>query len=230
MTSFANAEKSYVIEKGGVSIHVIEFAENENSGFELIDGGKRKNFVSDHYSPESHIFVSNAGYFDGNLNPVGYCRIDGKNISDSKAANLSGFLTIAADGRLALHWKKLPEKKYRDILQAGPFIVDPGGKIGIITRSGNEARRTVVGITDDKKILIMTTSEVYLYDLAKILKAEIPTIERALNLDGGPSTGLIYHETRIVNPNPVINFLAKQREVEPDDKQSVEPLMNVNGR
>ncbi|WP_269525327.1 phosphodiester glycosidase family protein [Coraliomargarita parva] len=213
--SVACAERSFIVEKEGVSIHAIEFRKDENLDFELIDGAKKKSYVSDHYSPESNIFTVNAGYFDGNLNPIGYFRIDGKAISTTRNPKLSGFITITDKGKLSLHWKDIPEGEYRDVLQAGPFIIDPGGTIGIHARSGKEAKRTVIGQTEDERILVLTTTEVFLYDLARILKSEIPELERALNLDGGPSVGLIYGDTRIKNANPVRNFLTK-RKGEPD--------------
>ena len=222
--SLAHAERTFVIEKEGVSIHVIEFGKDENLDFRMIDGGKKKNYVSDHYSPESDAFIINGGYFDGNLNPVGYCRIDGEDLSTVKDPRLSGFITITEQGKLTLHWKEIPEKEFRDIVQAGPFIIDPGGNIGIYTRSGKETKRTVIGQTDDGRILVMTTTEVYLYDLAQILKSELPKLERALNLDGGPSVGLVYKDIRIENMNPVRNFITKQKGDPDAGINSVTPL------
>lgn len=222
--SLAQAEQSFVVEKEGVSIHVIEFGKDENLAFRLIDGGKKKNYVSDHYSPETDAFIINGGYFDGNLNPVGYCRINGEDLSTVKDPRLSGFITITEQGKLTLHWKEIPEKEFRDILQAGPFIIDPGGSIGIYTRSGKETKRTVIGQTDDGRILIMTTTEVYLYDLAQTLKSELPKLERALNLDGGPSVGLVYKDIRIENPNPVRNFITKRKGDQGAGINSVTPL------
>lgn len=207
--SIAQAERSFVVKKDGVSIHVIEFGKEENAGFKLIDGGKRKNFISEHYSPEQHVFFVNGGYFDGNLNPVGYCRIDGENQSTVKNAKLSGFVTITKQGKLSLHWKELPEMEYTHIVQAGPFVIDPGGSVGIHGRSGGEAKRTLIGQTEDGKIVVLTTTEVYLYDLARILKSEFSELERVLNLDGGPSVGLIYNDIRIENTSPVRNFITK---------------------
>jgi len=224
LASAVHAERSFVIQKEGVSIHVIEFGKDENRGFELIDGEKKKSYVSDHYSPETDTFIVNAGYFDGNLKPIGYFRVDGKNVSATRNPKLSGFITITEEGELSLHWKKIPEREFRDVLQAGPFIIDPGGTIGIHTRSGKEAKRTVIGQTEDERLLVLTTTEVYLYDLAQILNSEIPELERALNLDGGPSVGLIYKDTRIENANAVRNFLTK-RKGEPDAGiNSVTPL------
>ncbi|MEO0509408.1 MAG: phosphodiester glycosidase family protein [Verrucomicrobiota bacterium] len=211
LNSFAHAERSYVIERGSIRIHVIEFSEFENSGFGFIDGKKKKSFVTDLYSEEDHSFIVNGGYFDGNLNPVGLFRINGVDISNTKDPRLSGFVTITEEGELELHWKRIPEIEYDDIVQSGPFVIDPGGKIGIRSRSGKEAKRTIIGRTKNNRTLVITTNEVYLYDLAIILNSEIPDLDRALNLDGGPSVGLIYGDIRIQNSNPVRNFLTKIR-------------------
>jgi len=220
LSSFAHAERSYVIEKGNLKIHVIEFLKSENSGFGFIDGKKKKSYVADVYSEEEHSFIVNGGYFDGNLNPVGVCRIDGVDISRTKDSKLSGFFTITEEGELELHWKRIPDIEYDDIVQSGPFIIDPGGKIGIRSRSGKEAKRTIIGQTKDDRVLVITTNEVYLYDLAKILNSEIPDIDRALNLDGGPSVGIIYGDIRIQNSNPVRNFLTKRRVNQAGDDNS----------
>ena len=209
VVTFVHAEQSFIINKEGTSIHVIEFGKDENFGFQFIDGGAKKNFVSDHFSPESHSFIVNGGYFDENLNPIGYFQVDGNVLSSTEDPSLSGFITITAEGELSLHWKKIPEQAYRDIVQAGPYIIDPGGRIGIHSRSGKAAKRTVIGQCEDGRILVLTTTEIDLYDLARILKSELPYLERALNLDGGPSVGLIYNDLLIKNSNPVRNFLVK---------------------
>lgn len=207
-----SGEQSYVLQQQGVRIHVIEFSEAENVGFEFVSAEKEtQSFsISDHYSAEAYTFAVNGAYFDGNLNPIGYCRINNQDLSNTVEAKLSGYLTTTQNGELGLHWKQVPEGDYRDVVQAGPFIIDPNGIVGIRARSGKAAKRTVLAMTTDHKVLILTTSEVYLYDLARILKSEMPMLERALNLDGGPSVGLIYDDVRIQNQNPVSNFLRRR--------------------
>ncbi len=212
----ACAEQSYVIEgkeTESVRIHVVEFASEENAGFEIIGGeaGSKGLSVSNCYSDAEHLLVVNGAYFDGNLNPVGFCRIDYTDINTEVAPRLSGYLTISESGEISMFWKSIPPGIYRDILQSGPFIIDPGGVVGIHTRTGLKAKRTVIAQTNDGKILILTTSDVYLYDLAQMLNEQMPEIERALNLDGGPSVGLVYQGTVIENINPVANVIRKRR-------------------
>lgn len=212
--SFVSAEKAYEVSssRGAIKLHVIEIPAEENAGFEIIDGSKAKQklSVTDFYDAEDDLLIINGGYFDGNLNPVGYCKISGVVVSESHADKLSGYLTIDDAGSLDLHWKTLPQQTFLSVFQAGPFIIDPGGELGIRTDNGLPAKRTVVAKTSSHSILIITTTAVTLYELSHLLKERIPDIDAALNLDGGPSTGLIYKNIRIENQNPVRNFLKKK--------------------
>lgn len=214
MTLFA--ERAYKIsnQQGTVQVHIIEFATTENHGFELVDGVKSMHrlSVTDFYNEETDLLIVNGGYFDGNLHPVGYCKIGDQIISEAHAPKLTGYLSLDASGKLDLHWKQLPDPVPESVLQAGPFIIDPGAQIGIRSESGLPAKRTVVAQTQEGEILIITTTAVSLFELARLLKVKLPSIDCALNLDGGPSTGLIYENIRIENQNPVRNFLRKKRQ------------------
>jgi exopolysaccharide biosynthesis protein len=201
------------VKHGQVTLHVIEFAPEENHGFELVDVGLSKGhaFVVDQYNKQSDLFIINGGYFDGMFRPVGYCQVGGVVLSAGDAPRLSGYVTISKEGKLDLLWKERPEgAAVRDILQAGPYVIDPGGVVGIHSNTGTAAKRTLIAKKQDGSILIITTTAVFLDQLAKVLKQELPEIERALNLDGGPSTGLIYKDVKIENRNPVRNFLRKR--------------------
>lgn len=200
-------------QRGSFHLHVIEFPVSENLGFELVDGVKalHRMSVTDFFDEESDLFIVNGGYFDGNLNPVGYCKIGNALISAGHAPELSGYLSLDASGKLDLHWKELPKPGPQSALQSGPFLIDPGGRIGIHSDSGLSAKRTVIAKTKDDEILVITTTAVSLFELSRLLKVKFPNVDCALNLDGGPSTGLIYGNIRIENQNPVRNFLRKKR-------------------
>ena len=196
-----------------IQVHVIEFAADENRDFELVDGGngRRQYYVDQHYDATRHLFIVNGGYFDGNMKPVGYCKIGDEWLSKKSSESLSGYLLLNDSGQLEIRHKTLPKGTPHSVLQAGPLIIDPGGTVGIHSELGLPAKRTVVAITSDQRVLVMTTSEVTLYQFARFLKKQLPQIDRAINLDGGPSTGLIYQDIKVVNRNPVRNFLRKKR-------------------
>src|SRR5438093_1099234 len=77
-------------------------------------------------------------------------------------------------------------------VQCGPFLIDRGQSIGGLNDS-HLARRTFAATTTGNRALVGVCSNVSLAELSKILAttlfAEDLRIERALNLDGGSSTG-----------------------------------------
>jgi len=77
-------------------------------------------------------------------------------------------------------------------IQCGPFLVDRGKPIGGLNDS-HLARRTFAATTTGDRAFVAVCSGVSLAELSKILAttslAEDSRIERALNLDGGSSTG-----------------------------------------
>jgi hypothetical protein len=81
-----------------------------------------------------------------------------------------------------------------DAIQAGPFVVDPGGAFGIRSDDGQHARRALVFLAGDS-IGIALTSSCTLYELAEGLTRSpaafgVERVERALNLSGGPTAGI----------------------------------------
>ena len=212
-----HAETAYRIQSvkyPQIQLHVIEFAPEENHGFALVyvGGAKGRAFVSKQFDASTDCLLVNGGYFDGLFRPVGYCQIAGVVLSGQDSDKLSGYLVISKAGELDFLWKERPDVDAGyDVLQAGPYVIDPGGKIGIHSRAGTAAKRTLIGKKQDGSILVITTTPVFLDQLAQILKEELEGIERVLNLDGDPSTGLRYGEVHIENVNPVRNFLRKAR-------------------
>ena len=77
-------------------------------------------------------------------------------------------------------------------IQCGPFLIDRGQPTSGLNDS-HRARRTFAATTSSNRALVGVCSGVSLAELAKILAttslAEDLKIERALNLDGGSSTG-----------------------------------------
>ena len=123
--------------------------------------------------------------------------------------SLSGFIAIDASGRLSLLTATDDLKPFPSVLQNGPYLIDPGGEVGIHSRAGKRAARTAIGRTVDDTLVILVTEPIELFDLAREAKRMFPKMERLLNLDGGPSTALKTREIEIRNAAPVRNYLAK---------------------
>jgi len=138
----------------------------------------------------------NGGYFDTDFNPVGLYVLGGTLRRPHRERQLlSGLLVINRTGRLEVRTQKAPYQDAVYALQCGPLIIDPGGEIGIKNAQGPEARRTVLGVAESGELLVISTTAVSLRTLAEKLH-DYPAgfgtsrLERALNLDGGPSTAM----------------------------------------
>jgi hypothetical protein len=137
----------------------------------------------------------NGGYFDAAFAPVGLLRVDGVTIAASPSKH-SGAVVIDASGSLRI--VRADDRLVAaspTVLQCGPFLVDPGGTRGIDREDGAIAERTVIA-TDGERVCVITTGPVTLMDLSDCLIEQpsafgLKRVERALNLDGGPSSGCL---------------------------------------
>lgn len=79
------------------------------------------------------------------------------------------------------------------LLQTYPTLLHTQGKDNIKKDSGKTARRTVLAQDLNRNILIITTQKpaMSLYGLMQWLIGSELNIDTAINLDGGPSTGLV---------------------------------------
>ena len=198
----------------GLDALVFTFPPEQNKGFVFVDVLDRSgNFrITAHWEPEKYVLMINGGYFDEAFVPVGLCRINGKVVNETVALILSGFVASDKDGVLHVLTREDDVDAYPSIIQAGPYVIDPGGNVGIRTQSEMKAARTLVGVTADGAVVVVVVTEpISLYDLAHGMKKQMPEIERLLNLDGGPSTALKTGAHEVVNTGPVRNYIVLTR-------------------
>jgi uncharacterized protein YigE (DUF2233 family) len=193
---------------------IIRVPSGENRGFSIIDApaATQGDTILSHWDEKKFQFMINGGYFNPDFSPTGYCKINGRVIAPLVSPFLSGFVAIDEMGTLSILTSADNSKGFDTVLQNGPFVIDPGGRVGIRTRSGKTARRTLIGQTDTNEIIVLVTEPVDLYDLALAVKQDMPEIERLLNLDGGPSTAIKSRIFEIMNSSPVRNYIAKSVE------------------
>ena len=155
-------------------------------------GGPVGETVSRAFSPAVVAAVT-GGYFGPGYRPNGLLEIGGR-VHDPARADLSGFAGSLTDGTpVVAPISYLSTASLKDAIQAGPFIIDPGGKFGIRRDDGQHARRAIVILSDDA-IGVALTSSCTLYELAEGLTDApaafgVDRVERALNLSGGASAG-----------------------------------------
>lgn len=119
-------------------------------------------------------------------------------------------MAIDGEGRLRLLTKADDLSGYATIIQSGPYLVDPGGVLGIKSDAGQVARRTVIGLTREQDLIFAVTEPITLTELARGMLEEFPSLDRLLNLDGGPSTALKTETFQLLNASPVRNYIGKK--------------------
>jgi uncharacterized protein YigE (DUF2233 family) len=126
-------------------------------------------------------------------------------ISDGAASGASyngfgGMLAVAPGGGVSIQPLRDqpydPSETLDQALQSFPMLVFPGGEVAQFDDNGQRARRSAVAIDRGGRLLLIAcpTSAFTLHELAEWLSRSDLDIDRALNLDGGPSTGLFVRD------------------------------------
>ena len=163
------------------------------------------------------LIVVNGGYFreqgDGYI-PTGLTVIDGQPLGSSYG-DFAGMLAVRAEGP-ELRWLAQqpydPAETLLSALQSFPLLVKPGGTLGFPAQfeDNQPARRTAVARDRAGRFLFITAQQGFftLHTFSKYLTGSDLELDIALNLDGGPSTGLRLADPRqevpSVTPLPVV--------------------------
>jgi len=138
---------------------------------------------------------TNGGYFHADGTPVGLAIAGGTKVHAFERAKLLSGVFVVTKGRpkLVRSGSYEPAKGDSDALQAGPFLVDGGVPVAGLNNV-RLALRTVVATDGAGRWALLWLSHCSLADAAAVLASRevFPDfhIARALNLDGGSSTGL----------------------------------------
>jgi hypothetical protein len=136
----------------------------------------------------------NGGYFDEKFAPIGLRMANGQMIAPLQRARLiTGVLVVSSRGVQIVRSREFSQRRgVTAAIQCGPFLVDRGQPISGLNDS-HLARRTFAATTTGDRALVGVCSGVSLAELSKIIAttsfADDLRIERALNLDGGSSSG-----------------------------------------
>jgi hypothetical protein len=153
--------------------------------------------------------VVNGGYFrrepEGYF-PDGLLVVDGRALGESYG-EYAGMLAVTDRGP-ELRWLSTrpydPAEKFRVALQCFPMLIKPGGQVGFPAESddGIRARRTAVAQDRSGRILFLVASQggFTLRGLSVYLQDVDLDLETAMNLDGGPSTGMALAEPGDIIP------------------------------
>jgi hypothetical protein len=143
--------------------------------------------------------IVNGGYFreeQGVFFPDGLVIAGGKTIGESYG-DFAGMFAVGENGP-QLRWLRKapydPAEPLSAVLQCFPILIKSGGQIGFPAESedGIRARRTVIGQDRNGRILFLIAARGFftLHRLSVYLHDSDLELEIAMNLDGGPSTGM----------------------------------------
>jgi exopolysaccharide biosynthesis protein len=167
--------------------------------------------LEDWQTETNALVVVNGGYFrreNDRYFPNGLTIVDGEPIGSSYD-DFAGMLAIDDDGA-ELRWLADtpydPSEVLTAAMQSFPILVKPGGELGFQEQHEDnlQARRTVVGQDKDGRMLFIVAPRGYftLHQLSAFLTESDLDLDIAINLDGGPSSGIL-----VANPHQVIPAL-----------------------
>jgi uncharacterized protein YigE (DUF2233 family) len=145
------------------------------------------------------IAAINANYFDEKGRPLGYLKTAEKEINRavSKHGLYTGVFGVSDTGKpFVIHRDEFQPAQAGEALQSGPLLLHRGASVEVLSGLGRYARRSIIGIDKEGRLLIGASDAVIgglsfaeLQELFTQPKWQMETIE-LLNLDGGGSAQL----------------------------------------
>jgi pimeloyl-ACP methyl ester carboxylesterase/uncharacterized protein YigE (DUF2233 family) len=165
-------------------------------------GNTAKEFLFAH----SGLVALQGGFFDMDdhkrLTPSGALVIDG--IVRNSTFNRQSGAFVRINGKYDILWAKdvVSLSKYAIVLQSGPVLVEASGLSGIKSNDFDRLNRSAICVRDGLVVLVSLHSKtgrgLSLFEFAELLATARTDgglgCERALNLDGGPSTQLAFKD------------------------------------
>ena len=189
--------KHVILENGARNERItvdLEIFSKKSCGLRVLQNKDGAESLADVMNHEKCLAGVNGGYFDEKFAPIGLRIANGQPIAPLKRARLiTGVLVASSRGVQIVRSREFSRRPtVTAAIQCGPFLVDRGQPIGGLNDS-HLARRTFAATTTGDRALVGVCSGVSLAEFSKVLAttsfAEDLRIERALNLDGGSSTG-----------------------------------------
>jgi uncharacterized protein YigE (DUF2233 family) len=146
-------------------------------------------------SPKA-LAVVNGGYFEADFRPTTWVVDAGVQLSAKSDTSKGGVFALGREGVYIGAVSGLTFAP-RLAVQSFPLVVEPEGKTGVYRDDGRRAARTVACLVGDSLHFIVITAPrgdgPTLFETATLLREPRPSgfgCRRALNLDGGPSSGV----------------------------------------
>lgn len=150
------------------------------------------------------LITVNGGFFTEENYATGLTVVDGEQFGASYD-DFAGMLTVTDSGTEVRWLRERPLSTNESLnyaLQSFPVLVKPGGVLGFPDEDGIPARRTVVAqdINGNLLFIIAPGGFMTLHQMSQWLVNSDLNLDIALNLDGGPSTGLLLAHSDLTIP------------------------------
>jgi uncharacterized protein YigE (DUF2233 family) len=179
------------------TLHLAVFS-TKTATLRVIDEPEARTSVAEVMQGANALAGVNGGYFEPDYTPLGLLVTDGRAVAPLRKARLLSGVVSAGDGRVQiLRTAEYPAKaKPKNARQCGPFLLDRGAPVAGLNDT-RAARRTFVATAGGDMAVIGYSSAVTLAQMSAILAKPgvIPEVklQRALNLDGGSSSGFWFN-------------------------------------
>ncbi|MCC7196934.1 phosphodiester glycosidase family protein [Candidatus Peregrinibacteria bacterium] len=218
-TTQAGEEKDLILVKIDPKLFSFHIYQNTS-----IDTAKT---IQEVHTETGAVLTFNGGFFTEDFKPTGLLLENGEIFRKTSPADLlNGIFSIKNDGTPQLLEQDIRINKgnfYTFAIQNGPVLIDKNGSIKINSDTGKLANRTAMGIDKDGNIVLIVLklsllnpdNTISLYEFAQLLKnndALRPLyLHSVLNLDGGPSTGMMINESYYPEMERVQNIIYVKR-------------------
>ncbi len=190
-------EKTVIVDKtSNVGVVLFRFASGDFSA-RLVSSPQSPKSVTDWAKTvDGESMVVNGTYFNVDNSPSGFVAVGGKRVGTRKFdLDKSGLLLFTPDLRIVdtrQEKTELDAAKLSNAAQSYPFYV-VGGQPAISQDSGQTSRRSFIGQDQEGRTYVGAVSDdfVSLYELMRVLTDTGIDWKNVLNLDGGPSTGIV---------------------------------------
>ncbi len=178
------------------------------------------------HKQENSLLTFNGAFFDTKFKAMGLLQ-DSLSILHSKSSSqlMNGVFFVASKitefgGHFQAgisHLENIPQDNKAFMIQNGPILLDYYGKISIAKDTQKLASRTALGVDSAGKVVLIilhqnllnTDNVISLYQFAHLLKEDdffsSMGLHDVLNLDGGPSTGVVVGDEYLPELSPVEN-------------------------
>jgi len=139
--------------------------------------------------------IINGGYFDQQNQATGLVVSNG-HVFGSSYTGFGGMLSVDSQGHISLRYLLQhpydPDEGLQQAIQSVPMLILPSGKRAQFSADAASSRRSVVAMDKQGHLLFIASPSMAfsLDELADLLLKSDLSINVALNLDGGASTGL----------------------------------------